>query len=127
MKWANDGDTNGGWKLHALGLANYRAGQYEEAIKCSNKSLAFDPSQRAGCWLVMAMAHQQLGHTDEARRCLGTARRIIAVKNPENLDQQTSIRQPADWVGVHLLSREAVALIENSTVEAAPPSTNTQY
>jgi serine/threonine protein kinase len=132
VKWAN---TTDGWRLHVLGLAHYRAGQYDEAVKWSNKALQHAPSRRAQCWLVMAMAHQQLGHTDEARKCLNTARRMIALEpqmitldpnSPDFLSEPIPPFDipPVDWIAIQLFSREAAALIENQTIEAPPAATN---
>jgi hypothetical protein len=81
------------------------------------------------------MAHQQLGHTDEARKCLNTARRMIALEpqmitldpnSPDFLSEPIPPFDipPVDWIAIQLFSREAAALIENQTIEAPPAATN---
>src|SRR5262249_43830622 len=47
--------------LHALGLAHYRAGQFDKAIGQLHKSIEGNWGARAASWLVLAMAHQRLG------------------------------------------------------------------
>ena len=58
------------WRLYVLGLALYRAGRYEEAIRQLAASRKLDPSWHATAlnWPVLAMAHHRLGHGDEAMR-----------------------------------------------------------
>jgi serine/threonine protein kinase/Flp pilus assembly protein TadD len=54
--------------LHTLGLAHYRAGRFDEAIRQLNKSVEGNWNANAANWLVLAMAHQRLGQSDEARK-----------------------------------------------------------
>jgi tetratricopeptide (TPR) repeat protein len=63
--------------LHALGLAHYRAGQLEEAIKQLHRSIKGNWNANAANWLVLAMAHQCLGHADEAQKWFDQAVRWI--------------------------------------------------
>src|SRR5262249_27861439 len=62
-------NPNGAWYLHVLGLAQYRAGHFAETIKQLNHSIEVDrvwTDLTAVNWIVLAMAHHQLGHADEA-------------------------------------------------------------
>ena len=51
-----------------LGVAQYRAGDYEAAIKALGKSMELGSGGVACDWFFLAMAHWQLKHTEEARR-----------------------------------------------------------
>src|SRR5262249_45249826 len=69
--------------LHALGLAHYRAGQYDKAIEQLHKSAQGSWRANAANWWVLAMAHQRLGHADEARRWFDKAARQADNTGPE--------------------------------------------
>jgi serine/threonine protein kinase/WD40 repeat protein/tetratricopeptide (TPR) repeat protein len=57
--------------LNTLGVVQYRAGRYAEAIETLERSLAAGQGHADGWDLFfLAMAHQGLGHRDEARNCL---------------------------------------------------------
>src|SRR5262249_33671821 len=67
------GKDRNSWYLHALGLAHYRAKQYEEAIARLEESRRVNPSwdqQTCVNGFVLALAHHRLGHADEARQWL---------------------------------------------------------
>ena len=51
-----------------LGVAQYRAGDYEAAIKALGKSMELGSGGVAINWFFLAMAHWQLKHAEEARR-----------------------------------------------------------
>lgn len=101
----------------ASGAALYRAGRYEESIRCFEaEAKAFRP--RAWDWSFLAMGHCRLGHADEARRCLAEAVAWVEEANRQELDDLTGTR-PAwgDWHEpvVHpLLVREAEALLREA-------------
>jgi tetratricopeptide (TPR) repeat protein len=83
------------WLHHALGLAHYRAGQYELAIERLRESPAADPNW-VNCPLnypFLAMAHFRLGQHDKARQALDDAAKFV--------DQWTQARYESgqgDWV-----------------------------
>ena len=58
-------DKNG-W--HVLGVAQYRAGEWQRAIEAVEKSMKLNQDANAGGWFVLAMAHWQLDHKDQARK-----------------------------------------------------------
>ncbi|MBI2827076.1 MAG: serine/threonine protein kinase [Planctomycetia bacterium] len=74
----------GGARL--LGSVLYRVGEFEQAIEqirqASNVSRL-----RAADWCFLAMAHQQLGHSDDAGRCLAEAKSWIDQSDLRKLDQ----------------------------------------
>ncbi len=53
--------------LNTLGAAEYRAGHWQEAIGWLDKSTQADAGGSASDWFFLAMAHQRLGHHEEAR------------------------------------------------------------
>jgi serine/threonine protein kinase/tetratricopeptide (TPR) repeat protein len=64
----------GGNPWTALGVAQYRGGQWQEAISALDHSLLSAPVQGDPCgWLFLAMAHKQLGHSLAATEWFGKA------------------------------------------------------
>jgi eukaryotic-like serine/threonine-protein kinase len=87
--------------LFAEGLARYRQGRFDDAIKLMNGEAAsvMGPSPR----LVLAMAHYQRGQKDQARKTLAAA--------VGSYDWSASKAGGQDeWIA-HVLRREAEALI----------------
>jgi tetratricopeptide (TPR) repeat protein/tRNA A-37 threonylcarbamoyl transferase component Bud32 len=104
------------WCLHSLAVAHYRAGQYESAVRRSEQSLKDDPAWPGHVvdWLVLAMAHQRLGHADEARQWMDKAVVWIdraAVGLPKDAPFALPVPSWTDRLEVHLLRREADGLI----------------
>jgi tetratricopeptide (TPR) repeat protein len=54
--------------LHTLGLVHYRAGQFDDAIVHLHNSRAGKWNANAANWIVLAMAYQRCGRTEEAQR-----------------------------------------------------------
>jgi tetratricopeptide (TPR) repeat protein len=107
-------EPRGPWNLHTLGLAHYRAGRYEEAVKRLNEPMQVYPGWPAQPvnWLTLAMAHHHLGHAAEARQWLDNAVRAIDLNRRDNPRARTALgMHPHDWVACLLLRREAEALI----------------
>ena len=102
-----------GWRMYVLGLALYRAGRYEEAIRKLNESREADPNWHATAlnWPVLAMAHCRLGHADEATRWLVAGRAA----------EPTVDRDVVGSVGVSkLILREAQVLVRDSLFPGDP-------
>jgi serine/threonine protein kinase/tetratricopeptide (TPR) repeat protein len=105
------------WYLHTLGLAHYRAGRSDEAVRRLEESLRIAPewSARPVNWLVLALSHQRLGHAAEAREWLTRATQA-SDNQPlgKSLSQATRGMHAHDWVAYLILRREAEALIGKS-------------
>jgi tetratricopeptide (TPR) repeat protein len=53
---------------NTLGVAQYRAGDWQAAIAALERSMALQKGGDACDWLFLAMAHWQLGHREEAQK-----------------------------------------------------------
>jgi serine/threonine protein kinase/tetratricopeptide (TPR) repeat protein len=114
------------WSIHVLGLAYCRAGKIEKAVECLEKGLKeyADWEGNVLNWLVLAMAHQRLQHTKEARHWLDKGRQYVEQKTrsiPEGSDRFA----PAgwlwrDWLGVLMLQKEAEALLKKAGADLPP-------
>jgi tetratricopeptide (TPR) repeat protein len=96
--------------LHVLGLAHYRAGQFDKAIEKLHKSMEGNWRANAANWLVLAMAHQRLGHIDEARKWFDKAARWIdhtGLEAPTNAADSLQSLHPHDSLTCMVLRREA--------------------
>ena len=95
-----------------LGLAEYRAGHFQEAVRRARESLAELPQGDHGPLAamnaaVLAMAHHGLGQTTEARRRLDTIGRIDW-RAIEKWSDTQDWWQRSDFL---VLKREAIELI----------------
>jgi serine/threonine protein kinase len=63
LQAANEGDD-----CNTLGLAHYRAGNWQAAVAALEQSRKLRRGGDVVDWLFLAMAHQKLGHPDEARK-----------------------------------------------------------
>jgi WD40 repeat protein/tetratricopeptide (TPR) repeat protein len=97
-----------------LGAVLYRAGRYQEALKCFDQSnKVFKP--RALDYLFMAMAHGRLGHAQEARRMLAAANQWIGDadtgKSDKSGDKQSGWSDEQEKPRILLLLREAKEVV----------------
>ncbi len=101
------------------GVGRYRHGEFQLAIKSLQKSnaLDWDPIAKSQNWLVLAMAHHRLGHADEARQCLETARKLIDEAKPKKPDAPVDI-DPADWIPIQVLLRKRKVCLANQIPKA---------
>jgi WD40 repeat protein/tetratricopeptide (TPR) repeat protein/tRNA A-37 threonylcarbamoyl transferase component Bud32 len=116
IRWAEDAvkDDRLPWYLHALGAAHYRAGHLDQAIKWLEESSAGysryrDDSQLQNR-LMLAMAHQGLGHAQQARALLEQVKRSWQQIEAARTDGAVSTPS-TDWLPLQLLRSEAEALI----------------
>jgi len=114
------------WYFHAMGLAHYRAGRFEDAIGAIEGAVKLEPTWDATVlnWLVLGMAHLQLGRPIESRQWLGRAFLWIDRVEKQNKDtDQTIDALPMhfdDWLECQLLRAEADALIESASLTFPP-------
>jgi tetratricopeptide (TPR) repeat protein len=119
VRWANQAvaDSPKAWYLHCLGLAYYRAGQTEAAIRQFEASLKAQVnwSGKMLNWLGLALSHHALGHTKEARRWLAMATAWLdqATKGKEG---PASIMPPPDWLEYQVLRHEAETRLKDKPV-----------
>jgi tetratricopeptide (TPR) repeat protein len=62
-------------EFYKKGLAHAKIEDYEEAIKCFDKAVQIDPNN-ALAWISKANALIEYGNGEEAKKCLGKARKI---------------------------------------------------
>jgi tetratricopeptide (TPR) repeat protein len=104
------------WCLQTLGIAHYRAAEYQTAINRLRESLDAGPNWggRAGNWLGLALVHHRLGHTVEAKQWLDKAAKEMDKTRPELVGKQW-VRiggiHAHDWLADLVLRREATQLI----------------
>ena len=89
--------------LLARTLAHYRAGEYDRAIALLDKSLApgpkvFDPKP---AYLVLAMAHHQLGQREEAEQAMNKARAMMEQREIPKEDSGDYGSHWHEWVICH--------------------------
>jgi len=116
------GSTSKPWPFFqfAKGLTEYRQGRFESAAEWSAKVavVKWDLYLTVQAHMVLGMAQQQLGKTNEARATLAQGLEMADTRFPKsgkkNLDGQWN-----DWIIAHALMREAKALIEPNATNAA--------
>jgi tetratricopeptide (TPR) repeat protein len=102
----------------ALGGALLRASRPEAAVQQLEKAASMEPLAPTA-WLLLAMAHQRLGHADEARRSLDKAVQQatqLLQKRPKNTGSKATALAPDEMIwterlSLQLLRREAETLI----------------
>jgi serine/threonine protein kinase/uncharacterized protein HemY len=72
---------------YVLGVAQYRAGHWQQAIAALTKCMDLSKGGDASDWFFLAMAHEQLGHKEEARQWFDRAVRWMDkyLPSPEEL------------------------------------------
>jgi serine/threonine protein kinase len=112
LQWANTNlvGSHNPWDFHALGMAQYRAGQFDVALQSFNKALDKRNNRYAELtWFALALVHQRLGHSDEARQCLDKGNQYMTRMGPSGPGQPARLL-PQDWLETQLLRREAEEL-----------------
>jgi WD40 repeat protein/serine/threonine protein kinase len=99
------------WDFHVQGLAQYRAGQFEQALQSFTKANVKEWGSREINWFGLALVHHRLGHPDEARRCLDKGIQWLERAGPPSPEQPAEMH-PMDWVEAQLLRSEAEELLK---------------
>jgi tetratricopeptide (TPR) repeat protein len=105
---------------HTLAVAQYRAGQFDQAVQGLQKSLQLNWDAHVVDWLLLAIAHQRLGHKAEARQWLDKAVQWIEQANKASQGGaawRLPVPSLTDHLEVLLLRREAEALMKGKPVE----------
>jgi WD40 repeat protein len=90
-------------QLNTLGAVLYRAGRYADAIQHLEEGIARrDTIGTPHDWLFLALAHQRLGHVEEARKWLDKAAAALDKDPGGSWDQRLELR---------LLRREAEEVV----------------
>jgi tetratricopeptide (TPR) repeat protein len=114
------------WRSVSLALMEYRRGDYTRASAWCRRCLnypEYNAPRAATARVILAMACQHLGQTDEARSELAQARGMIEDKFKNGLDRGTGVQGFwFDWVFARILLREAMSLMEETPPSRAPDS-----
>jgi WD40 repeat protein/tetratricopeptide (TPR) repeat protein len=117
-KQAVDATRQVPWYIHALGLAYYRAGQFDLALQrfqeSQNGNWNYDGLSHFG----RALAEYRLGHAGNAQESLAQGLAWLKNFTPAKPDEPTPLFA-TDWLEAQLLRREAEALIKSG--KAASP------
>jgi hypothetical protein len=98
--------------LITLGAAQYRAGRFEEAIRCLDESTQVGGGGGVPRgFAFLAQAHHRLGHHGEAKRWLD---KLVASQPNEGFEMTR------EDVEIRILRREAESLVLGSRAAAAP-------
>jgi tetratricopeptide (TPR) repeat protein len=109
------------WFQLAKGMAEYRLRRFTSAVEWLNQALNNAGNQTGDIkddlfvqnYMVLAMAHYQLKHTDAARAAFAKGAEIERKKLPK-LESGDIGGNWLDWIIAHSLMREAKALIEGA-------------
>ena len=122
VRKAGPGDRFFAWFLMCLGLAEYRAGNWDAALdalgKCRAK--AIDPQPIISAAYLQAMTLGRLGQPESAEARLIEARRMLVQVLPAD-DAVVVPRSWPDWLICRILGREAEVVVRLDSVFPADP------
>jgi serine/threonine protein kinase/Flp pilus assembly protein TadD len=111
------------WRLQALGIAEYRAGQFNRAVQYLGESQKQEPAWFTPmAWPPLALAHHRLGQQKEAEKALAEADRWLDRSVPWKLSRDAD-RLPLpwwDWFEFRFWYHEAVAQVRDEPAEDHP-------
>jgi serine/threonine protein kinase/tetratricopeptide (TPR) repeat protein len=121
----NGGPYYGAWRALALGLLEYRRGNYSATANWLQKSLDYsdpDQSHKVVAHVILGMACRQSGQSDQAATEWRQAREMLkrysdAFPNLKLKDSQMG--QFQDWLTARILLREADSLDRKTTDNAS--------
>ncbi|MGH7134424.1 MAG: hypothetical protein ACREHD_01710, partial [Pirellulales bacterium] len=99
------------WNFHVLGLAEYRAGELDQALQSFTKANVDAWNYKELNWFGLALVYHGLGQLDEARRCFDKGIQWLELQGAPGPDQPAKLLPP-DWLEAQLLRREAEDLLE---------------
>jgi serine/threonine protein kinase/tetratricopeptide (TPR) repeat protein len=113
VQWANQviASDHQPWHFHVLGLAQYRAGQFDQALQSFTKANVDAWKYRELNWFGLALVHHHLGDPEEARQCLAKGIQWLDRESPPGPDQPARLL-PQDWLEAKILRREAEELLK---------------
>jgi tetratricopeptide (TPR) repeat protein len=121
VRWAEPlvaADPKAAWSRHALGLADLRAGRYQEAVRQFEQSMKDAPTWPDEAPILnglgLALAHYHLGHVAEARRRFEEIQDQLERKESEFANKTAHPLPPMavpDWLEALILRREAESLL----------------
>jgi serine/threonine protein kinase len=85
---------------NTLGTAHYRAGQWQDAVTALEKSTELCKGGDSFDWFLLAMAHRQLGHKDDARKWYDQAVAWMDKNQPENEELRRIRAEAAKLLGI---------------------------
>jgi tetratricopeptide (TPR) repeat protein len=113
VDWATQvlGRSQKPWDYHVLGMAQYRAGEFQQALQSFAKANVQAWRYREINWFALALVHHRLDHPDEARQCWNKGIRWLAREGPQGPGQPAKL--PAfDWLAAEVLRREAEEVLQ---------------
>jgi tetratricopeptide (TPR) repeat protein len=116
VKAGRKGDTD---PLLTLGLAHYRAGDWEKALARAEEAVARRPEAAWAAWPLLALAHARLGREGEARRWLEKAEERY--RQERRLIEESAGFGSGEGVDFEILRREAAALLGVRKITPAGP------
>jgi tetratricopeptide (TPR) repeat protein len=113
VQWANQAIAREqpAWYFHSLGLAQYRAGQFDQALQSFTKANLKEWNYAELNWFGLALVHHRLGHPDEARQCLAKGVQWLQREGPPGPGRPAKIHR-SDWLEAQLLRREAEEMLK---------------
>ncbi len=91
---------NDGTNWNTLGVAQYRAGQFKEAVTTLTKSMEFRSGGDANDWFFLAMAHWQLKNKEEARKWYDKAVAWTEKSKPDDEELRRFRAEAAELLGI---------------------------
>jgi tetratricopeptide (TPR) repeat protein len=90
------------YHINSLGAVLYRAGRFEQSIRCLENGIKLRNGDEPTDWPFMAMAHHRLGHREEALRWINRFRSYKPSTDPNKFWDELEVR---------LLRSEAEAVV----------------
>jgi non-specific serine/threonine protein kinase/serine/threonine-protein kinase len=88
-----------GWAFNTLGLAEYRAGRWTEAIDSLNRAVQIDGNADPTNFFFLAMAHWRRGDKDEAQSFLEQGTQVARTRLANNPEWRMPWAEAAELLG----------------------------